>query len=287
MYAVPRADRKEHDEGEKGAMKRRRSEKADSRIVQARGSPKFGVGCGGVGYLRRVALCIFAYYPGTGPHTMGPASLHVGFANFSVAATGFAWAENMVCVAARAALFVTENKRGELWRITWGGSRYNQTLMAGASADFQLLAGLAADDDGRLFALGNRHTSEDGGKCVLVEVNTSDACTASCAAPYRVVAALSRACLGDGLALDASHFYSANEGDFVPLRGRVVRISRSGSAAVEALVDHGFADDGVALDSQRGLLYVSEVWSPTHTPSYRQTSFRIDLHAGQNKSDWS
>ena len=27
----------------------------------------------------------------------------------------------------------------------------------------------------------------------------------------------------------------------------------------------GFADDGVALDAQRGLLYVSEVWSPTHT----------------------
>lgn len=188
--------------------------------------------------------------------------------NFSVAATGFAWAENMVCVAARAALFVTENKRGELWRITWDGSRYNQTLLVSASVDFRLLAGLAADADGHLFALGNRHNNafaEDGGKCVLVEVNTSEACATSCAAPYRIVSTLSRPCLGDGLTVDATHFYSANEGDFVPLRGRVVRIGRSGSATAEVLVDHGFADDGVALDAQRGLLYVSEVWSPTHT----------------------
>ena len=60
----------------------------------------------------------------------------------------------------------------------------------------------------------------------LIEVNTSSACDVACSAAYRELATLPRACLGDGLALDASHFYRANEGSFVPLRGLVFRIDR-------------------------------------------------------------
>ena len=164
-------------------------------------------------------------------------------ANFTVAAAGFAWAENMICVAEARALFVSENKRGELWRVTWDGSRYSQSLMAAVSADFELFAGLATDEaTGQLFALGNRALKlRDRSSCVLIEVNTSSACDVACSAAYLELATLPRACLGDGLALDASDFYSANEGSFVPLRGLVFRIDRQRkdlSSPLTHRVDH-------------------------------------------------
>ena len=37
-----------------------------------------------------------------------------------------------------------------------------------------------------------------------------------------------------------------------------------GGSTPEPIIDHSFADDGVALDPQRGLVYISEAASPTH-----------------------
>ena len=42
------------------------------------------------------------------------------------------------------------------------------------------------------------------------------------------------------------------------------RVRNAGGSLPEAIIDHSFADDGVALDPPRGLVYISEVASPTH-----------------------
>ncbi|KAL1524067.1 hypothetical protein AB1Y20_018978 [Prymnesium parvum] len=184
---------------------------------------------------------------------------HVHAADVMVVASGFSWAENMICVAERkgapAALYVTDNVRGELWRISWDAAqkRYSQTLMEHLSSDFSLLSGLATDvHTGQLFAAGNLN---DGGDCVIVEVATDMANTSSLA--YQVRAHLPRRCLGGGLAVDENYFYMASEGDFIPFNGKVFRIHRT-TGYVETIVKNGIGDDGVWFDPQRGLLYVSE-----------------------------
>lgn len=195
---------------------------------------------------RRMRLCVHTGAPMVLVALLMVAGIHnsaASSANFTVAAAGFAWAENMICVEEARALFVSENKRGELWRVTWDGSRYSQSLMAAVSADFELFAGLATDEaTGQLFALGNRALKLSGRRvCVLIEVNTSSACDVACSAAYLELATLPRACLGDGLALDASDFYSANEGSFIPLRGLVFRIDRQRkdlSSPLTHRVDH-------------------------------------------------
>ena len=75
---------------------------------------------------------------------------------------------------------------------------------------------------------------------------------------YRTLATLPRKCLGDGLGLDqrSGAFYSANEGDFLPGRGRVYRIQ---SGNVTEVVKRGFSDDGVFIDQDAGVVYASEV----------------------------
>jgi len=172
-----------------------------------------------------------------------------------VVAEGFAWAENIVCAikdSNTAALFVSENKRGEIWKVTWNGTAYDQERL-GLSDDFNLFAGLAKNDS-EIFALGN---PKGGGKCQLIRIDGSWS-----GDTYDVIATLPRKCLGSGLAYNNGVFYAASEGDFVPFEGAIYRIDNSGN--VVSVKDRGFADDGVAIDTQRDLVYVSEAESISH-----------------------
>ena len=84
-------------------------------------------------------------------------------------ATGFSWAENMVCVynSTEAVLWVAESTRGELWTVTWEDGAYRQTLHP-ASAAFSRVAGLTVNHaTGVVYTLVN---PAKGGNCELVEV---------------------------------------------------------------------------------------------------------------------
>lgn len=79
---------------------------------------------------------------------------------------------------------------------------------------------------------------------------------------YSVIANLPRSCLGGGLAYSKDGvFYAASEGNFVPFEGAVYRIQ---GEIVRVVQDHGFADDGVFIDINNELLYVSEAESASH-----------------------
>lgn len=166
-------------------------------------------------------------------------------------ANGFTWAENLICL--NSSLYVSENKRGEIWKVTYEEGKYVQ-VMLNISASFDLFAGLTKGHDGQLYALAN----PKGGvrSCQLIRIYPEDS-------SFEVIAELPRKCLGDGLGIYRDVFYSANEGDFVPLRGRAYSI-RAWDGHVEVVVSSSFADDGVAVDDERGIVFVSEAGSPTH-----------------------
>ena len=192
----------------------------------------------------------------------------------TVVATGFAWAENILCEPAESAarngtLWVSESTRGELWRVTWrenegaaGQGDWEQTLHYSRGAD--RVAGLARDPGpgGGLYALVQPEDAapgKDGKNCVLMRIdrNRTDAAEA--------IATLPRKCLGDGLAFDnaTQTFFVANEGDFLPYNGKVYAIQKSTGAVTEIAQDGGpyTSTDGASYDAATGLLFVSEVYA--------------------------
>lgn len=175
------------------------------------------------------------------------------FPNLVTVAHSFAWAENMFCV--NASLYVTENRRGEIYKVDWNGTAYMQRKLKISDA-FELFAGLAVLDH-ELFALGNL---KNANSCTLVRVDVEEKEDDD---PYDIVATLPRKCLGDGLAVYNRTFFTASEGDFIPLNGRVYSVDAD-TGMVKTLVTDGLADDGVAADEQRGIVYVSEAASPSH-----------------------
>eukprot|EP00938_MAST-03A_sp_MAST-3A-sp1_P005603 g5603.t1 len=151
------------------------------------------------------------------------------------------------------ALFVSENTRGEIWKITWNGSSYDQTKLKLSDA-FTRFAGLAKNEKEEIFALGN---PRKGNGCQMIKLSSWSGETS-----YTVIANLPRLCLGGGLAYYGNNvFYAASEGDFFPFEGEVYRIENQ---KVHVIQDHGFADDGVFIDTANELLYVSEAESVSH-----------------------
>lgn len=194
-------------------------------------------------------------------------------------ATGFAWAENMVCVrrnesldpARAASLFVTDSQRGDLLRIDWVGrasGHYSQPMLHPASADFALMAGAAWNSrTGELFVLANvRPSARERERCALLSLEPFAPPGRPPAETYAVVAQLERRCLGDGLAVHerTGLVYAASQGAFLPGMGAVYEIDpRVGS--VRAIISGAFGTDGAFIDQARSLLYVSETPSPSHS----------------------
>ncbi|KAG8463697.1 hypothetical protein KFE25_003970 [Diacronema lutheri] len=195
-------------------------------------------------------------------------------------ATGFSWAENLVCVRRNASfgaqrsasLFVTDNQRGELLRIDWVGhersGRYARPILHPASHDFSLMAGVAWNArTGELFVLANpRPSVREREHCVVISVDPFAQPDSPPASTYSIVATLDRRCLGDGLAVHDSsgELYVANQGAFVPRNGVVYRVDpRTG--AVRAVITGAFGTDGAFIDQKRALLYISESLSPSHS----------------------
>ena len=110
----------------------------------------------------------------------------------------------MICASTTknaSALFVSENKRGELWKITWNGSSYDQTKLKVSDA-FTRFAGLAKNENEEIFALGN---PSNGGNCQMIKLDSWSGET------YTVIANLPRSCLGSGLAYYGNDvFYAAS-----------------------------------------------------------------------------
>lgn len=126
----------------------------------------------------------------------------------SQVATGFTWAENLICANLSAlgpALFVTDNVRGDLFVIQWSSAAGYSKQRHMISDHFDLLAGIATDPrTRRLFVLGN---PKEGGSCVVAEpspLNNS----------YAIIAKLPGLCIGGGLAVQQSTglLYAAHEG---------------------------------------------------------------------------
>jgi len=215
-----------------------------------------------------------------GLYALQPLPAHDELAPLFEIATGYAWAENMACVhrsasldpARSASLFVTDNKRGELSRIDWlihnHKGHYAPPVVHPASAAFELMAGIAVDRRAeRVYLLGNRLALPFGdGRCVVAEILDPFAHEdEEPEATYRVVAHLDRHCLGDGLAVHerTGLLYWANQGKFVPNHGAVSEVDPHTGSVTQII--HGSFTDGAAIDQERGLLYVSETLSPSHS----------------------
>jgi DNA-binding beta-propeller fold protein YncE len=196
-------------------------------------------------------------------------------------ATGFAWAENLVCVLRRnesfgpsraASLFVTDNQRGDLVRIDWisheRSGRYARPVLHPASPDFSLMAGVATNRrTGQMWVLANpRPLAREREHCVLIEVDPFAQAAERPSDAYAVVASLDRKCLGDGLAVHEASglLYAANQGAFVPGHGAVYEIDPT-TGRVSTVISGAFGPDGVFIDQPRQLLYVTESLSPTHS----------------------
>ena len=180
----------------------------------------------------------------------------------TVVATGFAWAENILCepsvgdVRGNGTLWVSESTRGELWRVTYDEGRRAWTQALHYSAGARRVAGLARDpSDAGVYAL----VQPESGNCALMRINKTQTDTAT------KVAVLPRKCLGDGLAYDnrTQTFFAANEGDFLPYNGKVYSIDRRTGTVEEIAKDGGpyTSTDGAAYDAVTGQLFVSEVYA--------------------------
>lgn len=208
-----------------------------------------------------------------------PDVLPGGLAPLYEVATGFAWAENLVCArrndtlhgSTAASLFVTDNHRGDLMRIDWrqhgAVGHYSLPKRHPASNDFELMAGITVNArTGQLFVLGNRRRGHGDSGCVLIDVDAFANRSLPAAETYTVAARLDRWCIGDGLALHEATglLYAANQGSFVPRNGVVYEIDvQRGKAA--PLLTGAFGTDGIFVDQARGLLYVSETLSISHS----------------------
>ena len=170
-------------------------------------------------------------------------------------AFNFTWAENLLCHDARSkALFVSENKRGQLWRVTPTGTDggFAQALHVGGDGAFTLFSGLAPSaDPTALYALAN---PAGGGHCQVLHVNATRPDTVA------VVATLPRKCVGGGLARHAATgmLYAASEGDFLPANGLVYQVDPASGAVREVAASKGtYANDGVYVVGDT--LYVSHL----------------------------
>jgi sugar lactone lactonase YvrE len=186
----------------------------------------------------------------------------------TVVGTGFTWAENMWCVPG-AGLFVSENKRGELWRLSDLNGTWSQSLhVASHEADdtFGKFCGLVAmpNETSELYALVNI-----GDHGHVIRVDTTKPHT------YQKVATMPRTCLGGGLGYSAltGRLFAASEGDMLPWNGKVYEIDPTSGQVAElqwrdgtsgSLGDpHFTSTDGLFVDPVRGLMYVSELDTST------------------------
>jgi len=229
-----------------------------------------------------------------------PDVLPSGLLKLYVVATGFSWAENLVCVldpgrASGASLFVTDSQRGDVLRVDWvraeraRSGHYAQPILHPASADFSLMAGIAWNKrTGQLFVLANVRPSEPEPSepepfaimtgllspglrtrrehCVILELDAFAEPPAAAADTYTVVAHLERKCLGDGLAVHekSGFLYVASQGDFLPRNGVVFEVDPV-SGSVRPIITNAFSTDGAFIDQEAGLLYVTESLSPSHS----------------------
>lgn len=163
-----------------------------------------------------------------------------------IVATGFTWAENLRCDAATQSLFVSEYRRGELYKITYDDG-FNATVHV--SSGFDIFAGLAIyEKTNELFAIAQ----DTDGDCWIVQVDTVAAETT------RKVAKLPK--LGNGLAIDQrnGNLYATAEGDFVPFEGAVYEIVPA-TGNVTTIMSGSFADDGAYINQKESVLIISEV----------------------------
>ena len=81
----------------------------------------------------------------------------------SVIGTGFTWAENAVC-GSNGTLWISENVRGELWKLRWNAAQGNWTQELHVSKGVKRFAGLAMHRN-RLYAAAQLH---DDSSCQIV-----------------------------------------------------------------------------------------------------------------------
>lgn len=170
-------------------------------------------------------------------------------------ASGFAWAENLACVPMKddrqhAALFVTDMRRGDLFRVhARPDGVYEAPVLHPMSSAFALLAGITYDRRADvLYVLGNRLGSP------LCEVVRVDAFGAG----FETVATLPVVCMGDGIAVheDSGHLFVASQGGLAPGQGKVFRVDPA-SGTTTALLEGMAAADGAFVDQERSLLFIT------------------------------
>ena len=176
------------------------------------------------------------------------------FGNLTLIADGFNWAENLI-FDQFGNLWVTEMKRGELYRITKDAANPHQYKSVVWVQGFARILGLALDRLGTslyMVAELTGHTTS----IVLIDIFTAN--------NYSVVAFTDT--IGNGLVYDVAHdtLYTACEYDFIPYLGRILavqNISKRQQTPPQAtiFVDGLSSADGLFLDRKTMKMYASEV----------------------------
>ena len=160
---------------------------------------------------------------------------------------GFAWAENLT-FDGRGHLFVSENLRGEVWRIEADGEGgYTSALHL---SGFEAVLGLAASEDGHIiYAVGR----------LLDDSPLVFGFSADVPETWWVIAPVPQSPNGLERNNDG-HLFVTTEGSFIPGRGEVYEIEPE-TGSVWTVMTGLWAPDGAAIDLDGQLLYVGEVVS--------------------------
>lgn len=180
------------------------------------------------------------------------------FGNLTLVSSGYSWVEN-IFFDHRGAMYFSESVRGEIYRVTQtaSGDFVTQLWLSG----FKRCLGFSLTQSGaEMFAVA--WTGSSTYNIIVFSIDVPN--------QFRVIATTPTS--GNGLGLDRATnvLYTTTEGEFLPDAGKIfamqvsgVAVNTSSNATVRIFAEALEAADGLWIDEDTRVMYMSEVLNAT------------------------